>query len=91
MDKKLSLIDEANKIIRDFENKEKQKQSYNVATDIYKKNNEFYLQNKDSNKEIIINHNEVVKAYNKIVDRFFYLSVTIFAVTAIMILIKIFI
>jgi cell division ATPase FtsA len=86
MGRKFDIMDEANKIATDMENAEKLKQSYGVATKAYRDNNEFYKQNKSA----IINHSEVIKSYNEIINRFYYLSVIMFSVISIMILCKMF-
>ena len=86
MGRKFDIMDEANKIATDMENAEKLKQSYGVATKAYKDNNEFYEQN----KSVVINHSEVIKSYNEIINRFYYLSVIMFSVISIMILCKVF-
>ena len=90
MDKEFSIIEQANKIILDFEKSEKNKATYNVATDIYKKNNDFYTLNKPKKEIITINHNQIIADYNKIINRLFYLSVVVVSVTVIMIMCKIF-
>ena len=85
MGRKFDIMDEANKIAIDMENAEKHKQSYGVATKAYKDNIKFYKQNKSTS----MNHSEVIKSYNEIINRFYYLSIVLFSVILVMILCKV--
>ena len=86
MGREFDIMDEANKIAIDMENTERYKQSYGVTTKAYEDNIRFYNQNKSTS----ISYSKVIKSYNEIINRFYYLSIVMFLVISVMILCKMF-